>query len=168
MRKILVLTVLLALAQGLWAQDKASEEAWVKLSLMMDSRAYRTDAGMMEMKALAAQLSPLQRYQFYEKYKTTGWWCLLNPVLGLGSYIQGDTLSGVILTGAFVAGGVLQTVSSDRADRGSRHGAPNINNPGLYYMGVAIDLGALAYGFWAPWAFEKKENGQIRDALALN
>jgi hypothetical protein len=161
--------LVLILAQGLSAEDStASEDAWVKLSLMMDSRAYRTEAGLAQMKVLSSQLSPLQRYQFYEKYKTSGWWCLLNPVLGLGSYIQGDTVSGAILTGALVTGGVLQGVSSDRPGDHRGRESVNINNPSLYYAGAAVDLAALAYGFWAPWAFEKKENGQLRDALALN
>jgi len=90
--------------------------------------------------------------------KAAGWWTLLNldPSFGLGSFIQGDTWTGLALSSSEILGmGLI--------------GAGGESNSKVV-MGLGIGIFATSYisGLIAPYRHQKKYNETLKEALNIN
>jgi hypothetical protein len=84
----------------------------------------------------------------------------LNPIFGLGSYIQGDYLSGVFLTVGYVASGILILIEFSAFDYWD-------DNAGVCgTIGLAIAAPCLIWGFLGPFLHENNNKiAQVLDGL---
>lgn len=149
-----------------------SDDNLVKLSILLESHAYRQKDRVEEMRQLSQSLSGFQKLQFYDKYKTSGWWCLLNIFGGLGSWIQGDAGGGAVTTGSMFGGAGIAALGSrpgptTTTPSGTTRTTVIVTNRPVYAAGVTIELSGLIYGLWAPWDFEAKDNARLRRALSM-
>jgi len=140
---------------------------------MLEKREYRDNEKLYELRDLSGQLGAFQKYQFYEKYKATGWRCLLNPLLGLGSWIRGDYQNGAIITLSMLSGGVLMVLGSktngtSTLPNGRTTSNVEVINPGVKYPGAILAMGGEIYGIAAPWFFESSDNSKLQKALVLD
>ena len=90
---------------------------------------------------------------------------LLNFFLpfGIGSFVQGDYTSGLLVAGGQVAGGAILLVSMNSlANR--RIGDPL---PAGLYVGAAISSAATIYGWIAPFPYAQKANAKLQRDLGL-
>jgi TolB-like protein len=87
----------------------------------------------------------------------------LNIIYGLGSFTMGDFVGGLIVGGTELAG-VLCVVNG--AESGSVEEGPGSS----YYFGIALEVGAVIYGFIRPFQYDTslaKKNGTYYAAAAI-
>jgi hypothetical protein len=151
---------------------KEQDDVQIKVNFLLDKRVYRDAERVYEVKNLSSQLGSFQKFQFYEKYKTSGWWSLLNPVLGLGSWIQGDYWNAAMISASILVGSAVSSLGSKTAGyttlpNGQQRANTVVTNEGLFYSGSVLALGGEIYGLVVPWFFENSENGKLKDALSI-
>ena len=103
---------------------------------------------------------PQRNYAFSNFGRNLGYG-LLNPLFGLGSYLQGDIISGGIITAAYVISGTLIIVEfATIADYWD-------DNAGLLgTIGLGFAAPALLWGFIGPFVFHSR--GGVRYAQVLD
>lgn len=115
---------------------------------------------------LAAELSPVERYQIYldtalkpeDLYAPT----LLNvfPGLGMGSFIQGNSEAGSSILLGQIAGAILLGFGNSSK--------PDFLQSLLALTGGVTYLGFTIYGLVAPMQYRDKYNATLTNSLRLN
>jgi TolB-like protein len=86
----------------------------------------------------------------------------LNIFFGLGSFTMGDWAGGLIIAGAEIAGSLIM-VNAINTDSYVEEWLEKTGHlPDEYYVGLAINIGSVIFGFVRPFAYDKalaKKNG---------
>jgi hypothetical protein len=88
----------------------------------------------------------------------------MNLAFGLGSYMQGDTLGGIITTGGWVVGVVLNLYAfKDNGGNVTPDGQGHFVNPSQVIPALAIGGGTIIFGFIRPLVYNK--NHQLASVM---
>jgi hypothetical protein len=128
------------------------------LKMLLDQRAYGEKDKLLEIQGLARQLSEKEKAVLYKKYsvKAAVGFSIVNTFYGVGSWVQGDYLSGVICTGSMVLGvlTIANTAIGDQKDPRTMIGA-----------GFSLVTIGMISGWILPIVYEASTNTKLREAL---
>jgi hypothetical protein len=150
--------------QGEGAHSAAKEESrlppesMLHLKKLLDQRAYGEKDKLLEIQDLARLLSETEKAVLYNKYSIKGavGYSVVNTLYGVGSWFQGDYLSGLICTGSMVLG---LLIAENTAIRGQSDALPMIQT------GISVASIGMISGWILPVVFEASMNSKLREAL---
>jgi hypothetical protein len=128
-----------------------------KISFMMFEKYYLDTAKRQEIRDFSSLLNEGEKKELYKKYGYGAFWPAVgNTFYGLGSWLQGDVLGGIVVSGSMVGGLVLMGTGSS----GSGGGVSAQSN-----AGTALMVGGMLFGWIRPALFASGRNAKIREAL---
>jgi hypothetical protein len=140
-------------------ESKLPPESMLHLEKLFDQRAYREKDKLPEIQDLTRQLSETEKAVLYNKYSLKGavLSSVANTFYGVGSWVQGDYLSGAICTGSMGLGVLVYL----NAFLGFPEKDPR---PGFIMGGGMVTIGVIS-GWILPIVFEASMNSKLREAL---
>jgi len=119
----------------------------------LDDQEYLDDGRAKALLSLTEGLSEADRKMLYDRYALSGAFfpAVGNTLFGLGSWMQGDIVGGLICTGLMASG--LVVIASDMESEESA------------VIGAATMLGGMVAGWIIPFVFEADNNTKLRFIL---
>ena len=168
MKKLFIIAAAAFICAGVFAYDEDTvADSVARIGILMKD----LDANMADIQKLALEIPYRERAALYKKGKTDAllavglnafsFFILIPPNLGIGSFIQHDTVGGLINLGTGLAGigciGTAPFLTSGNVNAGIT----------LFVTGGVLCLGSWIFGIVRPIVFASSYNKKLEDALLL-
>lgn len=140
-------------------ESKLPPESMLHLKELLDQRAYREKDKLPEIQDLTRQLSETEKAVLYNKYSLKGaiLSSVANTFYGVGSWVQGDYLSGAICTGSMGLGFLVSV--------NALYGLPQKDPRPMFTVGGSMLTIGMISGWILPVVFEASMNSKLKEAL---
>jgi len=177
MKKLFIIAAAAFICAGVFSQEAKTQESVYNEDTVADNVARigilmkDLDANMADIQKLALEIPYRERAALYKKGKKDAllavglnafsFFILIPPNLGIGSFIQHDTVGGLINLGTELAGiGCIGTAPFLTSG--------NVNAAiTLFTTGGVLCLGSWIFGIVRPIVFASSHNKKLEDALLL-
>ena len=121
----------------------------------LEERKYNNFDLAASMRESALKIPLDRRFEYYEKYKVSGLWGILN-VYFVGSIFQGDPGTSAISFGGYLVG----------IGGASLAAVNNVPERNIWIAtGLVVGLSCYVYGLVRPWFYAEEQNQKIRGVL---
>ena len=149
MRFITLFICLFIISNSLFSQDKPTSDNLMRVIMLIDDD---LNGNANEIRNMSNQLELSEKFFIYqEKQKSSTMPFVLNLLLGLGigSWVQGDAVGGVIGTVGGIGGLVL------------------MNSPDSQQVGAVLFLGTWIFDLFRPFSVSSSYNKKLKSVIGL-